>query len=85
MFLKVCSALDDRKREYTAWWLEALHHAEGNKDFSTELIRKIEEAISGSLNKSRSSRIASRLVVMLHFSVISLVWCICTTIIVFGS
>ncbi|KAH9767577.1 RING-finger DEAD-like helicase PHD and SNF2 domain-containing protein [Citrus sinensis] len=60
-YVQVCNALDDREKQYSAWWLEALHHAEGNKDFSAELIRKIEEAISGSLNKSRALRTASRL------------------------
>ncbi|KAH9767582.1 RING-finger DEAD-like helicase PHD and SNF2 domain-containing protein [Citrus sinensis] len=59
-YVQVCNALDDREKQYSAWWLEALHHAEGNKDFSAELIRKIEEAISGSLNKSRALRTASR-------------------------
>ncbi|KAH9702946.1 RING-finger DEAD-like helicase PHD and SNF2 domain-containing protein [Citrus sinensis] len=59
-YMQVCNALDDREKQYSAWWLEALHHAEGNKDFSAELIRKIEEAISGSLNKSRALRTASR-------------------------
>ncbi|KAL3565352.1 hypothetical protein D5086_033398 [Populus alba] len=34
---------------------------EQNKDSTGELIRKIEEAVSGTLNNSRSSRIASRL------------------------
>lgn len=54
---KACSAISDEQR---VWWLEALHHAEENKDFSNELIRKIEEAISGSLKKQRSSRMCSR-------------------------
>ncbi|KAL3565472.1 hypothetical protein D5086_033518 [Populus alba] len=35
---------------------------EQNKDSTGELIRKIEEAVSGALNNSRSSRIASRYV-----------------------
>ncbi|KAG6737710.1 hypothetical protein POTOM_059238 [Populus tomentosa] len=35
---------------------------EQNKDSTGELIRKIEEAVSGTLNNSRSSRIASRYV-----------------------
>ncbi|KAH1214266.1 E3 ubiquitin-protein ligase SHPRH [Glycine max] len=58
---KVCNAYhDSRTDQNTFWWLEALHHAEQNKDFSTELIRKIEEAISGTSNNSKSSRVASR-------------------------
>jgi hypothetical protein len=32
-------------------WLDALNHAEQNKDSTGELIRKIEEAVSGTLNK----------------------------------
>ncbi|KAJ6855231.1 hypothetical protein NC651_040027 [Populus alba x Populus x berolinensis] len=36
-------------------------YEEQNKDSTGELIRKIEEAVSGTLNNSRSSRIASRL------------------------
>ncbi|KAG4966287.1 hypothetical protein JHK84_040882 [Glycine max] len=58
----VCNAYhDSRTDQNTFWWLEALHHAEQNKDFSTELIRKIEEAISGTSNNSKSSRVASRI------------------------
>lgn len=54
---KVCSAINERKNQHMAWWMEALLNAEQNKDFSSELIRKIEEAITGNLNNSRSSRI----------------------------
>ncbi|KAL3565483.1 hypothetical protein D5086_033529 [Populus alba] len=43
------------------WWLDALNHALQNKDSTGEVIRKIEEAVSGTINNSRSSRIASRL------------------------
>jgi E3 ubiquitin-protein ligase SHPRH len=64
-FLEVCHALGDRKNQHTVWWLEALHHTEQNKNFSSELIKKIEEAISGTPNNSRSSRISSRLVIVL--------------------
>lgn len=60
-----------------------LHHAEENKDFSSELIRKIEEAVVGSLNKSRSSKIAYRLVVFLGFDIMSLVWGMHTTVLLF--
>ncbi|XP_027329381.1 E3 ubiquitin-protein ligase SHPRH isoform X1 [Abrus precatorius] len=60
-YAQVCNAYrDSRTDQNTFWWLEALHHAEQNKDFSTELIRKIEEAISGTSNNSKSSRIADR-------------------------
>ena len=71
-FLKVSNALRDRKDQHTVWWLEVLHQAEQNKDFSSELLRKIEEAISGKLNNSRSSRIASRLVMVLNLYITSL-------------
>ncbi|XP_059300867.1 uncharacterized protein LOC132053054 isoform X3 [Lycium ferocissimum] len=55
---QVCNAFSDRKNQYTAWWLEALHHIEQNKDSSNELIRKIGEAVSGTLNTSRASKLA---------------------------
>lgn len=58
-FVQVSSAFSDRDKQPTVWWLEALHHAEQNRDFSNELIRKIEESVSGTL-KTSSSRIASR-------------------------
>jgi E3 ubiquitin-protein ligase SHPRH len=62
--LKVCKAYHDTgTNQTTFWWLEALHYAEQNKDFSTELIRKVEEALSGNSNNSKSSRIPARLVV----------------------
>lgn len=61
-FLKVCNAYrGSRTDQNTFWWLEALHHAEQNKDFSSALIRKIEEAVSGN---SKSSKLAARLVVI---------------------
>lgn len=59
-YMQVCHVLGDRKNQHTVWWLEALHHTEQNKNFSSELIKKIEEAISGTPNNSRSSRISSR-------------------------
>ncbi|KAK7385443.1 hypothetical protein VNO78_31163 [Psophocarpus tetragonolobus] len=59
-YTQVCNAYHDSRTDKNAfWWLEALHHAEQNKDFSTELIRKIEEAVSGAANNSKSSRIAA--------------------------
>jgi E3 ubiquitin-protein ligase SHPRH len=62
--LKVHKAYHDAiTNQTTFWWLEALHYAEQNKDFSTELIRKIEEALSGNSNSSKSPRIPARLVV----------------------
>ncbi|XP_059666858.1 uncharacterized protein LOC132312497 isoform X2 [Cornus florida] len=56
---QVSNALTERKNQHTAWWFETLHDIEQNKDSSSELIRKIEEAVSGTLNISRTSRIAS--------------------------
>lgn len=57
-YVQVCNAYRETSTDQnTFWWLEALNHAEKNKDFSTELIRKIEEAISGN---SKSSRVAAR-------------------------
>ncbi|KAL3565477.1 hypothetical protein D5086_033523 [Populus alba] len=60
-YTQVCNAFGERENLHTVWWLDALNHAEQNKDSTGELIRKIEEAVSGTLNNSRSSRIASRL------------------------
>ncbi|CAL0315584.1 unnamed protein product [Lupinus luteus] len=61
-YTQVCNAYRDSRKDQNAfWWLEALHHAEQNKDFSAELIRKIEEAMSGTSNDSKPSKIASRL------------------------
>ncbi|KAL9315887.1 hypothetical protein ACSQ67_016888 [Phaseolus vulgaris] len=60
-YIQVSNAYrDSRTDQNTFWWLEALHHAEQSKDFSTELIRKIEEAISGASSNSKSSRITAR-------------------------
>ncbi|KAJ7965163.1 E3 ubiquitin-protein ligase SHPRH [Quillaja saponaria] len=59
-YMQVSNAFNDRENQHTAWWLEALQHAEQNKDFSSELIRKIEESLSVISSKSKSSRIAAR-------------------------
>ncbi|XP_038884909.1 E3 ubiquitin-protein ligase SHPRH isoform X5 [Benincasa hispida] len=58
-YMQVGSELKDRGNLNHVWWLEAVHHAEQNKDFSHELIRKVEEAVSGNLNNSKS-RVGSR-------------------------
>ncbi|GKU91240.1 hypothetical protein SLEP1_g5140 [Rubroshorea leprosula] len=58
--MQVSNAVSQIKDQDRVWWLEALHHAEQNSDFSKELIRKIEESISGSLKNSRSSKMTSR-------------------------
>ncbi|XP_028782280.1 LOW QUALITY PROTEIN: E3 ubiquitin-protein ligase SHPRH [Neltuma alba] len=58
--LQVCNAYSESTNAPTIWWLEALHHSEQNKDFSDELLRKIEEAIAGTLNNSKRQRVATR-------------------------
>ncbi|XP_023551403.1 E3 ubiquitin-protein ligase SHPRH isoform X2 [Cucurbita pepo subsp. pepo] len=58
-YVQVCNELKSRENLNEVWWLQAVHHAEQNKDFSHELIRKIEEAVSGNLNNSKS-RVGSR-------------------------
>ncbi|KAL6127971.1 hypothetical protein ACLB2K_071332 [Fragaria x ananassa] len=60
-YTQVCSTISEIKDVGTVWWLEALFHAEKNNDISSLLIRKIEEALIGNLNNSKSSRIPSRL------------------------
>ncbi|XP_050209506.1 uncharacterized protein LOC126660195 isoform X2 [Mercurialis annua] len=58
-YMQVCNAISNEENQLSAWWLDVLHHAELNKDYSRDLIKKIEEAVSVTLNNSRSSRIAS--------------------------
>ncbi|XP_047328470.1 E3 ubiquitin-protein ligase SHPRH isoform X2 [Impatiens glandulifera] len=58
-YTQVSDAFNDRKNIDMVWWLEALDHIELNKDLESELIRKIGEAVSSSLNTSRTSKIAS--------------------------
>ncbi|KAJ0259432.1 RING-finger [Hirschfeldia incana] len=57
---QVSESLSNIGKQRSVWWLDALQLAEQNKDFTSELTRKIEEAIHGSLNNSSSSREASR-------------------------
>ncbi|KAI3800036.1 hypothetical protein L1987_35343 [Smallanthus sonchifolius] len=54
----VCNALNDKRNQHTAWWAESLQFVEQDKDSSTDFIRKIEDAVSGTLNTSRTSRLA---------------------------
>nr|KAJ0219821.1 hypothetical protein LSAT_V11C200097200 [Lactuca sativa] len=56
----VSNGLKDRRHQHTAWWAEALQYIEQNKDSSTDFIRKIGDAVSETLNTSRTSRLASR-------------------------
>ncbi|PWA98308.1 Helicase, C-terminal [Artemisia annua] len=55
----VSNAHDDRRNQHTAWWAEALQCIEQNKDVSTDFMRKIGDAVSGTLNTSRTSRLAA--------------------------
>lgn len=55
----VNKALHDRRTHHTAWWAEALQYIEQNKDSSTDFIRKIGDAVSGTLNTSKTSRLAA--------------------------
>ncbi|KAJ4825655.1 hypothetical protein Tsubulata_038885 [Turnera subulata] len=59
-YTQVCNEYDLIKMQHSVWWLDALHLSEENDNFSSELIRKIEEAISGMLINSKSSRVSSR-------------------------
>ncbi|MFS8013257.1 putative chromatin remodeling SNF2 family [Helianthus anomalus] len=54
----VCDALDDRRNQHTAWWAECLEIVEQDKESSTDFMRKIGDAVSGTLNTSRTSRLA---------------------------
>ncbi|KAI4383932.1 hypothetical protein MLD38_009712 [Melastoma candidum] len=49
----------EMKHQSSVWWLEVIDNVEGAKDSSEELIRKIGEAILGSTNNSRSSKLGS--------------------------
>ncbi|CAA7028820.1 unnamed protein product [Microthlaspi erraticum] len=57
---QVSESLSSMGNQRSIWWLDALQLAEENKDFSSELTRKNEEAINGNLNNTSSSRAASR-------------------------
>ncbi|CAL9236377.1 unnamed protein product [Arabidopsis halleri] len=57
---QVSESLSNMGKQRSVWWLDALQLAEQNKDFSSELTRKIEETLHGSLNNSSSSRASSR-------------------------
>ncbi|GAB2270839.1 hypothetical protein Dimus_005705 [Dionaea muscipula] len=57
---QVNEAYNDRNYQHAAWWLEALHQIEQNNDAVRDIIRKIENAILGSRNSGKASRITSR-------------------------
>ncbi|KAK9124782.1 hypothetical protein Sjap_014384 [Stephania japonica] len=59
-YLQVCNALDDRQSQNADWWLESINHVEQHKDLSEELIGKVSEAVYGTLNRSKPTRIAAR-------------------------
>ncbi|XP_056169116.1 uncharacterized protein LOC115679829 isoform X2 [Syzygium oleosum] len=56
---QVCDAFSEMKNQGSVWWLDVLHHIEQSRDSTNELIRKIGEAVLGSTNNSRSSKIGS--------------------------
>lgn len=56
---QVSNGFRKRKNQQTTWWLDALHQIDQNKDLSNELIRKMREALAGTPNASRTSRMAS--------------------------
>ncbi|CAN8317715.1 unnamed protein product [Cochlearia groenlandica] len=57
---QVSESLSSMGKQHSVWWLDVLQIAEQNTEFSSELSRKIEEAIHGSLDNSSSSRATSR-------------------------
>lgn len=56
---QVCDTFSEVKNHRSVWWLDVLHHIEQSRDSTNELIRKIGEAVLGSTNNSRSSKIGS--------------------------
>ncbi|CAM8970633.1 unnamed protein product [Rhodiola kirilowii] len=46
-------------KAHAGWWLDALHSIEGTSDSSKDLMKKIDDALSSGIKKSRSSRIIS--------------------------
>ncbi|CAI0457309.1 unnamed protein product [Linum tenue] len=60
LYVQVANEFGDSKDEHSFWWLDALDHSGQNEGISNELLKKIEEAISGSRKNSRSTRVASR-------------------------
>ncbi|KAI3991562.1 hypothetical protein MKX01_040572 [Papaver californicum] len=57
---QVSNAFSEQQNQPTNWWLEALQLVEQKENSSNELIRRICDAVSGTLNSSKSSGIASR-------------------------
>ncbi|KAK1270856.1 hypothetical protein QJS04_geneDACA005805 [Acorus gramineus] len=58
--MQVCKLSGECDDQHISWWFEALNIIEQNKDDSTELIRKIEEAICDTVNRSKISRASKR-------------------------
>uniref|UniRef100_A0A7N0TH89 E3 ubiquitin-protein ligase SHPRH n=1 Tax=Kalanchoe fedtschenkoi TaxID=63787 RepID=A0A7N0TH89_KALFE len=46
-------------KAYAVWWLDVLHSIEQTADSSKDLMRKVDDAVSGGIKKSRPSRIVS--------------------------
>ncbi|KAJ0466042.1 putative DNA helicase transcription factor C2H2 family [Helianthus annuus] len=63
----VCDALNDRRNQHTAWWAECLQIVEQDKESSTDFMRKIGDAVSGTLNMSRTSRLADWSITALEY------------------
>ncbi|RZC55977.1 hypothetical protein C5167_014829 [Papaver somniferum] len=58
--MQVSSVFGEQQKQPTNWWLEALQLVEQKENSSNELIRRIGDAISGTLSSSKSPGIASR-------------------------
>ncbi|KAL8135332.1 hypothetical protein AgCh_010118 [Apium graveolens] len=58
-YVQVNNIVTEKNSKHMTWWLDTLHYAEQNQETSGELIRKIGEAISGTLNTSKTSKISS--------------------------
>ncbi|GAB2216917.1 hypothetical protein Drorol1_Dr00000067 [Drosera rotundifolia] len=55
-FKQVNEAYNEKSYQYTTWWLEPLHQIKKNNDVFRDFIRKIEDAVSGSRNSAKTSR-----------------------------
>ncbi|KAI3952838.1 hypothetical protein MKX01_006881 [Papaver californicum] len=58
--MQVSNAFSEKQNHPTNWWLEAFQLVEQKENSSNELIRRICDAVSGTLNSSKSPGIASR-------------------------
>ncbi|KAI3882577.1 hypothetical protein MKX03_010696 [Papaver bracteatum] len=58
--MQVSNVFNEQQKQSTNWWLEAIQLVEQKENSSNELIRRICDAISGTLNSSKSPGISSR-------------------------